>query len=79
MIIIFIFTGKVKVQAFPDENWLYDEIRESWHTGYTAFELIKKADETSKMFPNMIKENVKETIPNECQNETFGTKNLMDL
>lgn len=39
-----------------------------------AIEFIKKADETFKMFPNKIKEKVKETIPTECQKLTFPDK-----
>lgn len=39
-----------------------------------AIEFIKKADETFKMFPNKIKEKVKEIIPTECQKDTFPDK-----
>lgn len=39
-----------------------------------AIEFIRKADETFKMFPNKIKEKVKETIPTECQKATFPDK-----
>lgn len=39
-----------------------------------AIEFINKADETFKMFPNKIKEKVKETIPTECQKPTFPDK-----
>jgi len=49
-----------------------------------AIEFIRKADETFKMFPNKIKEKVKEIIPTECQKATFqdkefnGFKTLLD-
>jgi predicted ATP-dependent endonuclease of OLD family len=62
-------TKKWKTSNFVVEDYFRREIFAN-----KAIEFIKKADETFKMFPNKIKEKVKETIPTECQKPTFPDK-----
>lgn len=41
-----------------------------------ALNLINSADDTFKMFPNKIKDKIKETLPNKCQQSTFADKHF---
>ena len=59
VILFFIFTAKIKAQTFPDENWLYDEIREGWDTGPKAMEYYKFVRDSSVVTGLMIIQNGK--------------------
>ncbi|MBU3822528.1 AAA family ATPase [Flavobacteriaceae bacterium XHP0103] len=63
-----------KTKGWKTSNFVVEDYFKRKIFADKAIELIKKADETFKMFPNKIKEKVKEAIPQECQKPTFADK-----
>ncbi|MDM1721880.1 TOPRIM nucleotidyl transferase/hydrolase domain-containing protein [Acinetobacter towneri] len=54
------------VEDYFDKSFIYKE----------ALKLIQSADDTFKMFPNKVKDKIKETLPDKCQQETFADKHF---
>tara|TARA_R110002020_G_scaffold235128_3_gene447276 strand:+ start:893 stop:2584 length:1692 start_codon:yes stop_codon:yes gene_type:complete len=63
-----------KTKKWKTSNFVVEDYFKRKIFADKAIELIRKADETFKMFPNKIKEKVKEIIPLECQKATFSDK-----
>lgn len=61
-----------KTKNWRTSNFIVEDYFKKATIQKEAIRLIKSADETFKMFPNNVKQNVKENLPKLCQETTFA-------